>query len=287
MTVSDVSEYDVIIVGAGPSGLSVAIECRTAGLRYCVIEKGAVVNSIQHFPSEMTFFSTPELLEIGGIPFTSARMRPTRTEGLEYYTRVAEHLRLDLKLFETVNDIVPSGSNYTVATSKGKYTARLVVLATGYFDHPNLLGVPGEELPNVSHYYTEPYPYFRQRVIVIGAKNSAAIAALELYRHGAEVTLVHRGDGLSEKIKYWILPDIRNRIAEGAVRALFNAVVTRITPEDVTIRHTDGREEVLASDFVFVLTGYHPDDDFLRHIGLPSTRTQWLRSTIHRLSKLP
>lgn len=264
--------YDIIIIGAGPAGLSVAIEAQKAGLKYCVIEKGSIVNSIQHFPTEMTFFSTPELLEIGGLPFTSAHMRPTRAEGLEYYTRVADYYNLELKFFEKVLSVTKAadrevGDTFVVKTTKGKYETKNVVLATGYYDNPNKLNIPGEELPKISHFYTEPYSFYRQNVLVIGAKNSAAIAALELFRHGAKVTLVHRGDKLSEKIKYWILPDIENRIKEGSITAYFNTTVEEILPDKVFLKQ-NGRIFELSNDFVFSMTGYHPDYSFMQAMGI-------------------
>ncbi len=260
--------YDIIIIGAGPSGLSVAIEAHKAGLRYCVIEKGAIVNSIQHFPTEMTFFSTPELLEIGGLPFTSAQMRPTRAEGLEYYTRVAEFYNLDVKLFEQIQTISKNDESFQISTSKSTYNAKNIVLATGYYDNPNSLNIPGEQLPKVSHYYHEPYSFFKQNVLIIGAKNSAAIAALELYRHGAHVTIVHRGEKLSEKIKYWILPDIENRIKEGSITAHFQTKVLEITVAAVLLEKDGSEKFEIPNDFVFALTGYHPDYDFLKSLGL-------------------
>lgn len=259
--------FDLIIIGAGPAGLSVAIEAQKAGLKYCVVEKESIVNAIQHFPAEMTFFSTPELLEIGNIPFTSAQMRPTRTEGLEYYTRVADFFNLELKLFEEVLSVMKSHSEFILTTSKGTYQANHVVIATGYYDNPNMLNIPGEELPKVSHFYAEPYQFYRQNVAVIGAKNSAAIAALELYRHGAKVTLIHRGDKLSEKIKYWILPDIENRIKEGSITSLFNTTVTKIFPDKLELIQ-NGKAIEIPNDFVFAMTGYHPDYDFLKAIGI-------------------
>ncbi|MFA6540110.1 MAG: YpdA family putative bacillithiol disulfide reductase [Bacteroidota bacterium] len=259
---------DIIIIGAGPSGLSVAIEAQKAGLKYCVIEKGAIVNSIQHFPTEMSFFSTPELLEIGGLPFTSAHMRPTRAEGLEYYTRVAQFYHLELKLYESVLSIQRHEGNFSVATTKGEYRAKNIVLATGYYDNPNSLNIPGEDLPKVSHFYAEPYSFFRQDVLVIGAKNSAAIAALELFRHGANVTLVHRGAHLSEKIKYWILPDIKNRIDEGSIKVYFSTRVVEINNSSVILEKGNGDQVEIANDFVFALTGYHPDYRFLQKAGL-------------------
>lgn len=259
--------HDIIIIGAGPAGLSVAIEAQKAGLNYCVIEKGGIVNSIQHFPMEMSFFSTPELLEIGGLPFTSAQMRPTRAEGLEYYTRVADFYKLELKLFEKVMSVSKNNSDFIIVTSRGKYQSKNVVLAIGYYDNPNTLNIPGEELPKVSHFYTEPYSFYRQNVLIIGAKNSAAIAALELFRHGANVTLVHHGEKLSEKIKYWILPDIENRIKEGSVMAYFNSTVEEILPDKVRLRQ-NGKNFDLPNDFVFAMTGYHPDYSFLQSAGI-------------------
>jgi thioredoxin reductase (NADPH) len=264
--------YDIIIIGAGPAGLSVAIEAQKAGLKYCVIEKGSIVNSIQYFPTEMSFFSTPELLEIGGLPFTSAQMRPTRTEGLEYYTRVADYYKLELNLFEKVltvskNTDLEVSDTFIIETSKGKYQSKNVVLATGYYDNPNKLGIPGEELTKVSHFYTEPYLFYKQNVLIVGAKNSAAITALELYRHGAKVTLVHRGEKLSDRIKYWILPDIENRIKEGSVTAHFNTVVKEIHADKVHLMK-GGKDFDVPNDFVFAMTGYHPDYEFLKSVGI-------------------
>jgi thioredoxin reductase (NADPH) len=259
--------YDVLIIGAGPSGLSLAIEAKKSGLRYVVIEKGGIVNAIQNFPAEMTFFSTPELLEIGNLPFTSAQMRPTRAEGLEYYTRVASHYSLHCQFFETVTAVTQSGDSFVVKTSRTVYLAKNVVIATGYYDNPNLLNIPGEERSKVSHYYDEPYPYYRQNVLIIGAKNSAAIAALELFRHGAHVTLVHRGPELSEKIKYWILPDLQNRIKEGGITAHFNTVVTEIGERTVRLKDASGEFDI-DNDFVFAMTGYHPDYSFLQSTGI-------------------
>lgn len=270
--------HDLIIIGAGPAGLSAAIEAQKNGLSYLVLEKGGIVNSIQNFPAEMSFFSTPELLEIGDLPFPSAQMRPTRAEGLEYYTRVAGHYKLRCNYFEAVTSVKRSDENFLVTTDRSQYHSNNILLATGYYDNPNFINVPGEDLPKVSHYYDEPYPFFQQNVLVIGAKNSAAIAALELYRHGANVTLVHRGEKLSEKIKYWILPDIQNRINEGSITAYFNTHVVRIDERTVLLHNSDGEFEI-ANDFVFALTGYHPDYDFLASCGLhldPETKAPML-----------
>lgn len=259
--------YDLLIVGAGPAGLSTAIEAQQVGLKYVVIEKGGIVHSIQNFPAGMTFFSTPELLEIGNIPFTSSLMRPTRTEGLEYYTRVANYYALNCRFFESVTGIASHDSLFTVTSSRSVYQTKNVVLATGYFDHPNKMEIPGEQLPKVTHYYDEPFAMYRQHVLVIGAKNSAAIAAVELYRHGAFVTLVHRGEKLSEKIKYWILPDLENRIKEKSINALFNTRVVEIKERSVRLENSNGPFEI-ENDFVYALTGYHPDYGFLLSCGV-------------------
>ena len=259
---------DVVIIGAGPAGLSAAIEAQRSKLAYVVIEKGGVVNSIQRFPTAMTFFSTPELLEIGGIPFTSSSIRPTRTDGLEYYLKVAEHFKLQINLFEEVISLRKVEQRFEVKTSKSSYICTNVIVATGYFDHPNLLNIPGEEMPKVSHYYSEPFSSYRRNVAVIGGKNSAAIAALELYRHGAAVTLIHRKEKLSDGIKYWILPDIENRIKEGSIAAYFSTEVKEIREESIVLEHNDKGRFSIPNDFVFALVGYHPDTGFLRSIGV-------------------
>lgn len=260
--------FDVVIIGAGPAGLSTAIEAQKAGLTSVVIEKGSIVNSIQHFPTEMSFFSTPELLEIGGLPFTSSAMRPTRAEGLEYYIRVADFYKLQLKLFETVISVRKSDNVFHVQTEKSIYQSKAVVTATGYYDNPNMLGIPGEELPKVSHYYDEPFAFYQQNVAVIGGKNSAAIAALELFRHGANVTLIHRKEKLSDGIKYWILPDIENRIKEGSVKAYFSTTVQEIREKELRLKNKNGEQFAITNDFVFALIGYHPNMDFLQSMGI-------------------
>jgi len=266
---------DVIIVGAGPSGLAAAIACERRGLDYEVLERGVLVNSIFNFPSQMVFFTTPELLEIGGLPFVSPFDKPTRVEALRYYRRVADACRLKVSMGETALSVVrrplADGTVLEVrsrpAGGERVQHARAVVLSIGYYDRPNLLGVPGEDLPHVQHYYREAHPYFQRRVVVVGGANSAAEAALELSRAGALVTLVHRQPALSPSIKYWVLPDIQNRIKEGSIAARFNARVTEIT-SGVTFVDCDGRREGLPADAVLLLTGYHTDRDFLARCGV-------------------
>ena len=268
---------DVLIVGAGPAGLAVAIAAGKAGLLSLIVEKGALVNSIAHFPVGMTFFTTPDLLEIGGLPFVTPYDKPTRGEALRYYRRVVDTYELDIAFDERIEAVVPDGDAFAVrsrclaparAGEPRTRRARHVVFAIGYYDQPNRVGVPGEDLPHVSHYYDDPHPFYRKRVVVVGGKNSAAIAALELYRAGAAaVTLVHRGAALSNSIKYWIRPDIENRIKEGSVRALLETHVVEIRPECVFVAGPRGREE-LPADAVFLLTGYLPDTGLMREAGL-------------------
>jgi bacillithiol disulfide reductase len=269
-------ERDVVVVGAGPSGLGVAIAAGDAGLDALVLEKGCLVNSIYHFPSGMTFFTTPDLLEIGGLPFVTPYEKPTRGEALRYYRRVVDVRRLDVALGERVERVELEGGTFRVcARATGPASggaardrrARNLVFATGYYDQPNRLGVPGEDLPHVSHYYDDPHPFYRRRVVVVGGKNSAAIAALELFRAGATVTLVHRRERLSDSIKYWIKPDIENRIKEGSVRALFDTRVLEIHPDRVVVEGPPGREELPAAA-VLLLTGYLPDVGLLRSAGV-------------------
>ena len=264
--------FDLLVVGAGPTGLSCAIEARKIGLRAVVVDKGCVCNSLFHYPAHMTFFTTPELLEIGDMPFCTPNQKPTRAEALEYYRKVAEHYSLNLCPYETVQSISGHDDQFTVHTTDRfnrplAHRARKLVLATGYYDLPNLLGIPGEQLSKVQHYYDDPHPFFGLDVVVIGGKNSAAIAALELWRHGARVTLVHRGPQLHKHVKYWILPDINNRIQNGAITAHFSSNVTRITEDDVTIA-TPGGSLTLPNQFVFAMTGYHPDFSFLQQLGV-------------------
>jgi len=264
---------DVLIVGAGPSGLATAIAAKQHGLDYAIVEKGVLVNSIFNFPMHMVFFTTPELLEIGGLPLVTPYDKPTRLEALRYYRRVVDTYDLPISFHEKVMSIErePDG-RFIVETENNRGVtrvreARAVVLAIGYYDLPNYLHIPGEDLPHVSHYYTDAHPYYRGRVVIVGGKNSAAEAALELFRAGAHVTIVHRHPALGDSIKYWVKPDIENRIKEGSVAARFNACVTSITPVSVVIDQ-QGRREEIPADGVFLLTGYHPDVDLMRSAGI-------------------
>ena len=258
---------DLLVVGAGPIGLACALEAERAGLSARVVEKGALVNSLVGYPTQMEFFSTPELLEIGGHPLATTYYKPRREEAIDYYRSVAQREGLDVRLGERVEVIEGEAGDFTVRTSRGVHRARAVALATGFFDQPNRIGVPGEDLPHVTHYYKEPYPYSGRRVVVVGAKNSAAKAALEIHRHGGHVTLVVRGDEVSPSVKYWIRPDLVNRIKEGSIDALFGASVEAITPEAVDLSTPDG-PCTLPADAVLLMTGYHPDFSLLNAIGL-------------------
>jgi thioredoxin reductase (NADPH) len=262
-----VEPYDVLIIGAGPVGLACALEAKREHLTAVVVDKGALVNSIVGYPHRMEFFSTPDLIEIGGYPFPTQGYKPTREEAIEYYRGVAEREALEVKLYERVVSVSGQRPDFRVHTEKGSYAARHVVVATGFFDVPNRLAVPGGDLPKVTHYYREPFPYVRQRVAVIGAKNSAAKAALDCYRHGAEVSLVVRGPAISSKVKYWIKPDLENRIAEGSIRAFFNTAVAEIRPDVLVLNTPEGRREI-ANDWVVAMTGYRPDYTLLESLHL-------------------
>jgi len=263
---------DLVVIGAGPTGMACAIEAQRAGFTVILIDKGCLCNSLFHYPSNMTFFTTPELLEIGDIPFPSPNQKPGRDEALEYYRKVAEHYQLDVRQYETVERVTGSDGNFSVHTVDrfGRprvHRTRKLVIATGYYDLPNYLNIPGEELNKVTHYYNDPHPYYGLDVVVIGGKNSAAIAALDLWRHGARVTLVHRGPEIRPHVKYWILPDINNRIKNGEITAYFSSSVVRITEDDVILATPEG-ERTLPNQFVFALIGYQPDFRFLEALGV-------------------
>jgi len=266
--------FDAVVIGAGPTGLACAIELHRAGLDYLVIEKGATVNSLFHYPSQMTFFTTPELIEIGDLPMVSSREKPTRAEALKYYRRVVQTFGLHLNQYERVTKVTGKDGDFTLETvlkdgTERQYRSRKIIVATGYFDNPNYIGIPGEDLPKVSHYYDDAHPYFDQNVAIIGAANSSCIAALELYRAGARVTMVHRGPDVGKGVKYWIRPDILNRIKNGEVEAHFDSVVTEIRQTHITIKNLlSGESFALRNDFVFALTGYHSDYGFLQSLGI-------------------
>ena len=261
------NKYDVIIVGGGPIGINCGIEAVRRKLSYLIIEKGCLVNSIFNYPTNMTFFSTSERLEIGDVPFVSHGDKPTRREALEYYRRVKSSWKLNVNDYETVNDIVDADESFIVKTSKDSYECKYVIIATGYYDNPNLLNVPGEELPKVKHFFNEAHPYAYHKVIVVGAGNSAVDVALETYRRGAEVTMVVREMKLKDSIKYWVKPDIENRIMEGAIKAFFNSSITEIREKEVDLKTPIGKVTV-KNDFVLAMTGYHPDFEFLERNGI-------------------
>jgi thioredoxin reductase (NADPH) len=289
------SVLDLLIVGAGPSGLATAISTRKAGLSCEIVEKGVLTNSIFHFPVNMVFFTTPELLEIGGVPLVSPFDKPTRLEALRYYRRVAETFDLPISFGETVLSLTTDAdTRELVVRTRGPKEeqarrARAVVFAIGYYDHPNRLNVPGEDLPHVSHYYDEPHSSYRRNVVVVGGKNSAAETALELYRSGAKVTLVHRRATLGASIKYWVKPDIENRIAEGSIAARFESKIVEITPDAVVIE-LRGQKESLPADRVFLMTGYHADFDLLNACGVeiePATKVPTHDPTTLESSSVP
>jgi thioredoxin reductase (NADPH) len=272
------NHFDVLVIGAGPTGMACAIEAQRAGFTSVMVDKCCLVNSLFHYPANMVFFTTPELLEIGDIPFTTANQKPNRSEALEYYRNVAQHYRLDVRQYQRVASVTGYDGAFRIETqdlhgNDHEYVARKIVVATGYYDRPNYLGIPGEDLAKVMHYYKDPHPYFDMDVLIIGAKNSASIAALELWRRGSRVTMVHRGPEIHRNVKYWIKPDIENRIKNGEVTAYFNSCVLEIRPQEVRIKTPEG-ERVLKNDFVFALTGYHPDYEFLESVGIELTRPE-------------
>ena len=260
-------EYDIIIIGGGPIGMVCGIEATKAGLSYVIIEKGCLVNSLYHYPLNMTFFSTSERLEIGGVPFISHGPKPNRFEALEYYRRVCMSWKLNVRLYEKVLSSRFVQNMHHVSTTKGNYRGNVVILALGFYDLPFLLNVPGEELPKVLHYYDEPHPYFAQKVVVIGASNSAVDVALETWRKGAEVTMVVKGERIGDNVKYWVRPDIDNRIKEGSIKCYFNSQVLEITPTSVEINTPEGRKS-LENDFVLAMTGYQPPFEFMESMGI-------------------
>jgi len=272
------TSYDLICIGAGPTGLACAIEAKRAGLKPAVIDKGILCNSLYNYPVNMNFFTTPERMEIGDIPMTISGGKPTRTEALKYYRRTVEHYQIPVRLNELAESIEGHDEHFIVQTrseaGEHKYHARKIVIATGYYDLPNLLNIPGEDLPHVSHYFTDAHPYWNQEVVVIGGKNSAAEAALELFRGGAHVTLIHRHAEMGKSLKYWVKPDIENRIRAGEINAMFHSRVTRIEPHQVWVQNSKS-ELCLPARQVFAMTGYHPDFAFLERQGIrldPETR---------------
>jgi len=269
---------DVLVIGAGPTGLACAIEAQRIGLRALVLDKGCLVNSLFHYPANMTFFTTPELLEIGEIPFASANMKPTRQEALEYYRKVTEKFDLKVLQYHWVKTVTGEDNRFRVTATDRTggihdFEARKIVVATGYYDLPNMMSIPGEDLAKVSHYYHEPHPYYDSDVLVIGGKNSAAIAALELWRHGARVTMAYRGAAMHPNVKYWIKPDIENRIKNREIMVYFKSCVTEIGIDYVNLQTPQGAVR-LENDFVFALTGYHPDYDFLQSLGIELSKEQ-------------
>ena len=261
------TKHNIIIIGGGPIGIACALEAQKAGLDYLILERGCLVNSLYRYPVNMTFFSTSERIEIGGVPFVSNNVKPVRAEALEYYRRVAVSHGLNIHLQEGVRAIRPLNGGFEIESDQRTYNASHVVIATGFYDIPVLLGIPGEELPKVTHYYKEPHFYAMQKVVVVGASNSSVDAALETWRKGAQVSMVIRGEGIGSRVKYWVKPDIENRIKEGSIKAYTRSVLTAIRPGEVDIQTPDGIETI-ANDYVIALTGYQPDFDFLRRAGI-------------------
>jgi thioredoxin reductase (NADPH) len=273
------NKYKLIIIGAGPIGLACGIEAEKQNVDYLILEKGCLVNSIYHYPVNMQFFSTSERIEIGDVPFVSHDTKPTRREALEYYRRVKQQWGLKVRTYEGVREIeqgmttkeqgIEKGRNgaFTVVSEKAVYTADYVIVATGFYDHANLMGVPGEDLPKVKHFYDEPHPYLDQKVLVVGAANSAIDVALETWRKGSDVTLVHRGPEIGSRVKYWVRPDIENRIKEGSIKAYFNSEVSEIREKEVDLKTSEGIV-TLKNDFVLAMTGYHPDFEWLEKLGI-------------------
>ncbi|MDP5169106.1 MAG: YpdA family putative bacillithiol disulfide reductase [Bacteroidia bacterium] len=260
-------KYDLIIIGGGPIGLAAGIEARKKNLSFLILEKGCLVNSIYHYPTNMTFFSTSQKIEIGGVPFVSHTVKPTRREALEYYRRISQSFELPVHTYEPVSGFEAKNGGYLVHTDKETYPCAAIVIATGFYDHPNLMGIPGEDLPKVKHYYDDAHPYAGRKVLVVGAANSAIDAALETWRAGAEVTLVHHGPEISHRVKYWVKPDIDNRIAEGSIKAYFNTRLIEVRPQEIDLETPEGRV-TLPNDFVLAMTGYQPDFSWLTRNGI-------------------
>ena len=259
--------FDVCIIGAGPIGICCAIEAKKNNLSYIIIDRGCLVNSLYNYPKNMTFFSTSDKLEIGDVPFISHNSKPTKSEALEYYRRVVSSWDLKINLYEEVTDIIKE-EKFIIKTSKGEYNSDKVIISTGFYDIPYKLRVPGEDLPKVKHYYDEPHPYFGMQVAVVGAANSAVDVALETYRKGAkEVTMIIREPSLSDSVKYWVKPDVENRIEEGSIKSYFNSNITKIEEDKIFISTPDG-EKILDNDFVLAMTGYQPDFSFLKKLGI-------------------
>lgn len=259
---------DILIIGAGPIGLNCALEAEKNNLTYLIVEKGTIVNSLYNYPLYMRFFSTAEKLEIAEIPFISPAPKPGRQEALEYYQGIARQKKLNINLYEKVLNVTKNEGIFDIETSKANYRAKNVIISTGFYDIPNLMNIPGEDLAKVKHYYTEPYPYAQQKIVVVGSSNSAVDAALETYRKGAEVTMIIRHSEISKSVKYWVKPDIENRIAEGSIKAHFNSELTAITENSVIFKNENGGITEIENDFVLAMTGYLPDFDFLRNSGI-------------------
>ncbi|REC55697.1 YpdA family putative bacillithiol disulfide reductase [Chryseobacterium piscium] len=259
---------DILIIGAGPIGINCALEAKKNNLNYLIIEKGTIVNSLYNYPLYMKFFSTADKLEIAEIPFISAAPKPGRQEALEYYQGIARQKNININLYEKVLKVSKTEKIFEIETSKSKYTAKNVIITTGFYDIPNLIKIPGEDLPKVKHYYTEPYPYAKQKIVVIGSSNSSVDAALETYRKGAEVTMIIRNSEISKNVKYWVKPDIENRIIEGAIKAHFNSEIIEIKEKTVIFKDKEGKIQEIENDFVLAMTGYLPDFDFLKNSGI-------------------